>query len=81
VKIISIKPYKEEEVYDVSVSENVSHTFTLDNGIVTHNCSHAYSYALDSVHLAYLKANYPYEFYKVCLQHYTDKNNKDKVIA
>jgi hypothetical protein len=81
VKIISIKPYKEEEVYDVSVSENVSHTFTLDNGIVTHNCSHAYSYALDSVHLAYLKANYPYEFYKVCLQHYTDKNNKDKVIV
>lgn len=81
VKIINIKPYKEEEVYDVSVSENVSHTFTLDNGIVTHNCSHAYSYALDSVHLAYLKANYPYEFYKVCLQHYTDKNNKDKVIA
>lgn len=81
VKIISIKPYKEEEVYDVSVSENVSHTFALDNGIVTHNCSHAYSYALDSVHLAYLKANYPYEFYKVCLQHYTDKNNKDKVIA
>ena len=81
VKIISIKPYKEEEVYDVSVSENVSHTFTLDNGIVTHNCSHAYSYALDSVHLAYLKANYPYEFYKVCLQHYTDKNNKDKVLS
>lgn len=45
------------------------------------NASHAYSYALDSVHLAYLKANYTYEFYKVCLQHYTDKNNKDKVIA
>lgn len=45
------------------------------------NASHAYSYALDSVHLAYLKANYPYEFYKVCLQHYTDKSNKDKVIA
>ena len=45
------------------------------------NASHAYSYALDSVHLAYLKANYPYDFYKVCLQHYTDKNNKDKVIA
>ena len=81
VKIISIKPYKEEEVYDVSVSEDVSHTFTLDNGIVTHNCSHAYSYALDSVHLAYLKANYPFEFYKVCLQHYTDKKNKDKVIS
>ena len=45
------------------------------------NASHAYSYALDSAHLAYLKSNYPYEFYKVCLQHYTDKSNKDKVIA
>lgn len=80
VKIISIKPYKEEEVYDISVSENVSHTFTLDNGIVTHNCSHAYSMALDSVQLAYLKAHYPYEFYQACLQRYTRKNDKNKVI-
>ena len=80
VKIVNIKPYKEEEIYDVSVSENVSHTFTLDNGIVTHNCSHAYSMALDSVQLAYLKAHYPYEFYQVCLQRYTRKNDKNKVI-
>lgn len=80
VKIISIKPYKEEEVYDVSVSGVVSHTFTLDNGIVTHNCSHAYSMALDSVQLAYLKAHYPYEFYQACLQRYTRKKDKNKVI-
>ena len=81
VKVVNIKPYKEEEVYDVSVSGDVSHTFTLDNGIVTHNCSHAYSMALDSVQLAYLKAHYPYEFYQACLQRYTRKNDKNKVIG
>ena len=36
--------------------------------------------ALDSVQLAYLKAHYPYEFYQACLQRYTRKNDKNKVI-
>lgn len=39
---------------------------------------HAYCMALDSVTLAYLKAHYPLEFYKVCLQRYTDKGDKNK---
>lgn len=43
------------------------------------NCSHSYCMALDSVTLAWLKAHYPYEFYKVTLQRYTDKGQKDKV--
>lgn len=43
------------------------------------NASHAFCMAIDSVTLAYLKAYYPLAFYKVALQRYTDKGNKDKV--
>lgn len=45
------------------------------------NASHALSYAFDSVYGAYCKAHYPYEFYAVMMQHYSDKGNKDKVSA
>ena len=45
------------------------------------NSAHAYSMAIDSVTLAWQKAHYPLEFYKVCLQRYTNKGNKDKVTA
>lgn len=44
------------------------------------NSAHAYCMALDSLYCAYLKSNYPYEFYEVLLQHYSDKGNKDKVM-
>ena len=43
------------------------------------NCSHSYCMSIDSVTLAWLKAHYPLEFYKVALQRYTDKDKKDKV--
>ncbi|MGL5713496.1 MAG: PHP domain-containing protein [Paraclostridium sp.] len=43
------------------------------------NSSHSYCMALDSVTQAYLKANYPYEFYEVMLKTYTQKGEKDKV--
>lgn len=45
------------------------------------NASHAYCYAFDSLYGAYLKANYPYEFYSVMLNTYTEKSEKDKVGA
>ena len=45
------------------------------------NSAHAYCMALDSLYQAWQKANYPYEFYEVLLQHYSDKGNKDKVVA
>lgn len=43
------------------------------------NSAHAYCMALDSLYNAYLKAHYPYEFYEVLLQIYSDKGKKDKV--
>ena len=45
-----------------------------------YNASHAYCMALDSLYNAWQKANYPYEFYEVMLQHYSDKGNTDKVL-
>ena len=42
------------------------------------NSAHAYCMALDSLYQAWQKAHYPYEFYEVLLQHYSDKGNKDK---
>lgn len=43
------------------------------------NSAHAYCMALDSLYNAYLKAHYPYEFYEVLLQTYSNKGKKDKV--
>lgn len=80
-KIISIEENDFEDVYDVSVSGDVSHTFAIDNGIITSNCSHSYSMALDSVNIAYLKAHYPLEFYKTALNLYSEKKDKDKISA
>lgn len=43
------------------------------------NSAHAFCMALDSSYQAWLKVHYPYEFYEVLLQHYSDKGNKKKV--
>lgn len=45
------------------------------------NSAHAYCMALDSLYCAWLKAYYPYEFYEVLMQVYSDKGKKDKVQA
>lgn len=43
------------------------------------NSPHGFSYAIDSVTQAWQKAHYPYEFYEVVLQRFTEKGEKDKV--
>ena len=50
-----------------------------DNSNYSFNSSHAYCMALDSLYCAWLKATYPYEFYEVLLQFYSNKGDKDKV--
>lgn len=50
-----------------------------DSASYSFNSAHAYCMAVDSVTLAWQKVHYPLEFYKVALQWYTDKGNKDKV--
>lgn len=77
-KIVSIEPYKIEQVYDIEMADP-AHNFVLDNGLVTCNSSHAYCMGLDSLYQAWQKAHYPYEFYEVLLQVFSDKGKKDKV--
>lgn len=50
-----------------------------DSTSYSFNSSHAYCMALDSLYNAWQKANYPYEFYEVLLQVFSDKGKKDKV--
>lgn len=50
-----------------------------DNSNYSFNSSHALCVCLDSLYNAWQKAHYPYEFYEVLLQHYSDKGKKDKV--
>ena len=78
-KIVSIELYKKETTYDVEM-QSPAHTFVSENGLVTSNSAHAYCMALDSLYCAYLKSHYPYEFYEVLMQHYSDKGDKDKVL-
>ena len=52
-----------------------------DSAAYGFNSAHAYCMAIDSVTLAWLKAHYPLEFFKVSLQRYTRKGDKDKVSA
>ncbi|MDM8534725.1 PHP domain-containing protein, partial [Clostridiaceae bacterium HSG29] len=53
----------------------------IDNSKYSFNSSHSLSVALDSLYGAYLKAYYPYEFYKVMLDLYTENKDIDKVSA
>ena len=70
------------ETADVTVAEEMSYKVwkVIENSAAYgFNASHSYCMSIDSVTLAYLKANYPLEFYKVALQRYTDKGNKNKI--
>lgn len=42
---------------------------------------HALAVAIDSLYGAYLKANYPLEYYTVCLNNYVDDENKTKKLT
>lgn len=77
-RIVSITPEKTEMTYDIEMADP-AHTFVSENGLVVSNSAHAFCMALDSLYNAWQKANYPYEFYEIMLQHYSDKGNKDKV--
>ena len=66
---IELAQSNSEKVWQI-VNDNCGYSF---------NSAHAYSVALDSLYNAWQKANYPYEFYEVLLNHYTEKGNKEKV--
>ncbi|MCQ2147511.1 MAG: HNH endonuclease, partial [Bacteroidales bacterium] len=54
-RIVKIKPYKEELVYDIEMADP-AHNFTLDNGLIVCNSAHTLAYsmvALQEMNLAY----------------------------
>lgn len=72
---------------DENLTDDMAQNYTqkvwqviIDNAGYSFNSAHAYCMALDSLYCAYLKAHYPYEFYQVLLQYYSDKGDKNKVI-
>ena len=81
-----IEGFKEKLIQNERLSEEEAQKNSNDVWqIVNDNCgysfnsAHAFCMALDSLYQAWQKANYPYEFYEVLLQHYSDKGNKNKV--
>lgn len=52
-----------------------------DSCLYAFNSSHSLSVCYDSLYNAWQKATYPYEFYEVCLQHFSNKGKKEKVSA
>ena len=73
----------DEHLSEATAQSNAEKVWTIvnDNCGYGFNSAHAFSMALDSLYQAWQKANYPYEFYEVLLQHYSDKGNKAKVAA
>lgn len=93
IKKISKKKFKEKELEELKgrlikewvkktgAKEGFQETWDIMEAFSKYafNASHAVSYAYDSVYGAYAKVHYPYEFYSVMLQAYSDKGDKDKV--
>ena len=65
-EIVSIEADGTEDVYDVEVSGDVSHTFLTSGGVITNN-SHAAAYSYISYWSMWFKVNYPLEFWTVSL--------------
>lgn len=81
-----LKGFKEKIISDDNVSEEKAEETSKqvwqilsDFCAYGFNASHSLCMALDSLYCAYLKSHYPYEFYEVLLEHYSNKGNKDKV--
>lgn len=80
--------FKKQVIEDENLSEEKAEEYSAevwqivnDNVNYSFNSAHAYCVALDSLYQAWQKATYPFEFYEVLLQHYSDKGNKAKVSA
>ncbi len=64
MKIVSKRSLGEQSTYDIGLAKD--HNFALQNGLIASNCfnkSHSVSYSMLTYITAYLKANYPVEFF------------------
>jgi DNA polymerase III alpha subunit len=71
LKVSSIIEEREIEVFDISMPTNQN--FILDNGVISHNCSHAVAYVVISYACAFLKHHYPLEWWASVLTNADDK--------
>ncbi len=76
MKINNVEYVGREIVYDLTMPTN--HNFILECGTVAHNCSHSKSYGLVTHNGAWLKINYPLEFWMGLLTAYADKREEIK---
>lgn len=62
--------------------DNFDHVYQIikDSGSYNFNAPHALSMAFDSLYEAWMKAHHTSKFYEVVLNHYQDKNDKDKIL-
>lgn len=78
--IVSVDFIGEQDVYDVEM-EAPNHNYVIANGLITSNCSHSYCVAEDSLYTAWLKTNYPLQFYETFLRILEAKGDKDRMNA
>jgi hypothetical protein len=76
LKIKSVKSLGIQKVYDIEMP--TEHNFILENGAIAHNCIHATEYALITYACAFLKHNYPLEWWAAVLSNATDIEIRDK---
>jgi DNA polymerase III alpha subunit len=72
----------EVEKQDVETAQKVSHDvwqILEDSSAYSFNASHSYSVAIDSLYGAFLKTNYPLQFYEVFLTILQEKGEKDRL--
>ncbi|MBY6842635.1 PHP domain-containing protein [Clostridium botulinum] len=75
------KLVKNENMTKEDAKETSSKIWTIieDSAQYGFNASHAYCMCCDSLYGAYYKSHYPFEFYEVMLNVYSQKGKKDKV--
>jgi hypothetical protein len=76
LRIKSVKSLGVRPVYDIEMAKN--HNFVLQNGVVAHNCSHAAAYSLTGYVCAWLKHNYPTEWWTSVLKNADRKKIETK---
>ena len=76
--IVSIKKYKVEKTYNIEMASPAKN-FISDSGLITCNSPHALAMANDSLYEAWMKGHHTSKFYEVTLNHYQEKEDKNKV--
>lgn len=70
-----------ENASDEKAKEVVEEVWKIINDAANYMfcCAHAFSMACDSLYVAWLKVNYPYELYTTMLKLYDEKKNTEKI--